>query len=724
MSGPGGAQGTDPAGVVNVLSGTISGPAVQAGTITGGVHFHPSDAPAARIPRQLPASPAHLTGRESELAEIDRLAAPRPTGPALVVIGGVPGIGKSALATAWAQGAAARFADGQLYLPLGALDPAGPVSPGEALGRALRALGVAAERVPGTTAEQATMFRSITAERSLLILLDNAVSAAQVRPLLPASPSCVVLVTARWRLGGLLGDGARFMTVKPLAQQAASALLTSTIGPDRANADPSATTQLVRLCAGLPIALVVTGARLATRPSWPVRRIVSDLAEEHRRLRGLAGRDDVSVQGAFDLSYQHLPAPVARCYRALGLIPGVDFGAPLVATALDMPEPDAASLLESLIESSLLTETAEDRFQIHDLVRLHARQHAEADPERPAMRRRIIEWHLCGALAADRILTPYRRRDRNGGLSLVEGDIVAFASQDDALAWLDRERANLVAAVRHAATDLPLLAWRIADAMWPLFHYRRHHLDRMEVDRIAVSCARRLGDADLEARMLRRWAFAHVDAGELDRARELFVRCLRLWDALGDTYGVAAAAEGLGVVAVQQRRYPEAAEHFGQQLRLSEQAGEQRRCGLALLNLGVVGNESGQFGHAAVRLRRAAAVFADVRAADPYNAARIRIELGRALGRLGDHRRALDELTGALTEMRALGSPRGQAQALHRLGELALADRNIPDAHRHLTDALGIYQDLADGEAVEVSDVLAGLTGRVPPAGADPDRIP
>jgi tetratricopeptide (TPR) repeat protein len=706
--------------VSNVLQGTAVGPTVQAGTVHGGVHFHHRDERAVPVPRQLPAPPAHFVGRDAELAEVDRLAREPSNGLALIVITGVGGIGKSALALRWAQRASAGFPDGQLYAHLGAFDPAGPTSPSEVLGQALRALGVAPEQVPAGIAEQMALFRSVTADRKLLVLLDNAVSAAQVRPLLPTLSSCVVLVTARWRLGGLVSDGARFLDVEPLMEQAAAELLSRAVGDGRTGADPASTSSLVRMCAGLPIALAVTGARLATRPRWPIRRMVNELAQEHRRLRSLGEQEGVSVQGAFDLSYQELPDAAARCYRALGLHPGAEFGTLVVAAALGVAEEEAAQLLDVLLQASMLSEIAEDRYRLHDLVRLHARQHADADPDRDAVSRRIIEWYLAGVLAADRLLTPYRHRDPDITFTAVDSDAVFLADRDEALSWLECERANLAATVQHAAPNLPLLAWQIADSMWPLFHYRRHHHDRMQIDRIAVQCAQALRDRGREASMLRRWAFAHLDVAQLDKARELFARSQILCEELGDRYGVASAVEGLGTVALAQRRYSDAATYFDQQLRLCQELGEHRRCGLALLNLGVVGNETAQHQQAVSHLGRASAMFAELGDVDPYNGARARIELGRALGQLGAHRSAGQELTQALADMQRLGSPRGEAQALHRMGELVLAQHKFGPARTHLTEALRIYQQLGDVEAKQVRCLVASI----PPAESDPHRMP
>ncbi|MEH1130232.1 tetratricopeptide repeat protein [Micromonospora sp. CPCC 206061] len=696
----------------NIIDGDAGGPVVQAGTVHGGVHLHGASADAP-VPHQLPAQPPHFVGREPELAQIDELVGRARAGPALVVVSGVGGIGKSALALRWAHEARDRYPDGDLYVDLGAFDPGGPANPGAVLGQALRSLGVPGERLPAGTADLSALFRTVTTGKRLLIVLDNAVSAAQVRPLLPASASCVVLLTARWRLGGLLSDGAGFLTVEPLPAAAATELLVRAIGPDRAASDAAATAALVRLCAGLPIALTVACARLATRPGWPVKRVADELAQEHRRLRGL--------HGVFDMSYAALSDPVARCYRAVGVHPGAEFGLPVVAATLGVDEMEAGDLLDILVEANLVAEVAGERYRLHDLVRLHARQRAEADPEAPVIERRTLEWYLAGVMAADVLLTPHRRRDPADPFTHLDAGAVRHTGHQAALEWLEAERANLVAGVQYAARDEPLLAWRLADAMWALFRYRRLHHDRMVVDRIAVECARRLDDPDREARMLRRWAHAHVDAGRVDEARALFERSERLCHDIGDRYGAVAALEGVGLVALVQHRYADAAAHFGRQVRLCRDIGEHRRAGMALQYLGIVHNELGEYRPALGRLREAAGVFAGLPTADPFNAALIGIEAGRAQVGLGESAAARTELTNALNEMRRLGSPRGVASALWRLGELALSDPSrLAEARAHLAEAQRLYEHLGDAEAEPVRRLLA----TIPPAEADPDRVP
>lgn len=661
------------------------------------------------VPRQVPA-PVRFVNRDAELAALDRARVGAGDRFGLVLIAGPAGVGKSALAGQWVARARRRFPDGQLYADLGAHDPAGPPPPGAVLGGFLRALGVPHDHVPARIAEQAGLFRSITSGKRLVLLLDNAASAAQVRPLLPGGSGSTVVVTARARLGELVGDGARLLNLEPLHPVAATAMLRATLG-DRRLDDRDATEELVAHCAGLPIALTITAARLASHPAWPIRRAVDQLADaRHRLTRMSTSEGDLTTM--FDLSYQSLGETAARCYHALGLHPGRHPGLPVLAAALDASPEQVAPALDELVEKSLADETPDGRYQLHDLLLLHARAKAQVDSGREVMADRIAEWYLSGTRAADRLLTPYRRRPAEG-FSHLSPSAVNFAGRDEALEWLEHERTNLVAAVVTSATRAPEMAWWLAYGMWPLFHFGGHHHDRLTVDRVGLDCARQLGNRDFEARMLRRLAFARFDIGELGRAGELFQESLDLSRYLNDQHGVAAAVEGLGQVALGQGKHTLAAELFTRQLALEEDLGEQRRAALATLNLGIVDNTAGQPAQAARHAHRAREMFTALGNVDPYNTARTYLELGKALTGTGEHAAAAQELDRALHDMRRLGSLRGQAQAHHALAMLAKASGNSDDAQAHLGQALDGFERLGDPKAAEIRRLLQGR----PPAG-------
>lgn len=702
----------------NVVYGG-AGTVVQAGAVHGGVHVHPR-APSALsgVPQQEPAPPAHLLGRDAELSILDQMWARPSERFKLALISGPAGVGKSALAAQWVAKVKDSFPDGRLYADLGAYDPAGPSHPGEVLSGFLQVLGVPLDQVPARVAEQSSLFRSVTAGKRLLLLLDNALSAAQVRQLLPGGSGSMVVVTARTRLGSLISDGAHMVNLEPLPASAATDLLRVTIGASRVDSDSGAATDLVRRCAGLPIALTVTAARLAARPRWSIRRVVTELAGEGDPLARMSTADGQSVAATFDLSYHALSATAARCYHAIGVHSGRRPGVPVIAAALEVPLGDASVGLDELVDSNLVDDAPDDRFQVHDLILLHAQRRAESDPDRDVLAGRIAEWYLSGTRAADLSLTPYRRRPPDR-FTYLSPSAVTFADRDEALEWLERERVNLVAAVVAAAARTPDIAWRISYGMWPLFQFRKHHHDRLTVDRVGVDCARRMGNRDFEARMLRRLAFAHFDLGELAEAGPLFQQSLRLCEELDDRHGIAAALEGLGLVALGDGQYATATELFTRQRAIFEELGSHRRTALAALNLGVVDNAAGRPAQAARHVLRAQEILTSLGDLDPYNTARTHLELGKAWTEIGDHAAAARELDQALHDMRRLGSVRGEAQAHCALALLGMATGRTADARSHLEQARAAYERAGDPDADEVRR----LRGLIPPADTDPHRM-
>lgn len=697
-----------------------AGTVVQAGAVHGGVHVHPPAHPSALrgVPQHQPAPPVRFVGRDVELSALDQILTDHSERFKLVLITGPAGVGKSALAAQWATRTKESFPDGRLYADLGAYDPAGPPHPGEVLSGFLQALGLPLDQVPARVADQAGLFRSVTAGKRFLLLLDSALSAAQVRQLLPGGNGSTVVVTARARLGGLISDGAHILNLEPLHEPAATDLLRATIGASRVDNDSGAAADLVRHCAGLPIALTVTAARLAARPRWSIRRAVAELAIERDRLARMATSDGQSVAAMFDLSYYALSTTGARCYRAIGVHPGRRPGTPVIAAALDVPLAEASAGLDELVDTNLADDAPDDRYQVHDLILLHAQRCSESDPDRDVLAGRIAEWYLSGTRAADLLLTPYRRRPPDQ-FTYLPPSAVTFTDRDEALEWLERERMNLVAAVVATAVRAPDLAWRISYGMWPLFQFRRHHHDRLTVDRVGVDCARQMGNHDFEARMLRRLAFAHFDLGELTEAGPLFEQSLNLCEDLNDRHGIAAALEGLGLVALGCGRHAAATELFTRQLAIFEELGSDRRAALATLNLGVVDNAAGRPAQAMQHVRRARAMLMSLGDLDPYNTARTHLELGKALTSTGDHAAAAHELDRALHEMRRLGSVRGEAQAHHALAVLSMATGQPGSVRTHLEQALEAYERAGDPEAAEVRR----LGGLIPPADTDPHRM-
>ncbi|MBP2320113.1 tetratricopeptide (TPR) repeat protein [Kibdelosporangium banguiense] len=702
-------DGGRPQDVGNKISGSVVGPAVQAGSISGGVHFHQETANRLPVPRQLLAPPAHFTSRNHELGVLDEILT---TGsPALIVLSGPGGVGKTALALQWAHRISTRFPDGQLYVDLAGFSETAPVAPGDALGLFLRALGITPDNVPVGLAEQAALYRSLTAGRSLLVLLDNAYSAAQVRALLPAPPDSAVIVTSRSRLIGLVPHGGQLVEVGPLPTPDAVQLLASTVGRARVTQERERAEQLVDMCGGLPIAVCVAAARLATRPRLSVGRVAAELADERRRLAGLSAHG-LSVQAAFDVSYKSLEAPVATLYRRLGLHPGQDFG-PGVAAAVTPDDEDRA--LENLIEDNLLEEIQEDRYRFHDLLRLHARQRAAAEDtpqERDAALRDILEWYLAMALSADQVLTPYRRRPFRYEFQSGRPRPSAFADRDEALSWLDSERVNLIAAGRTALDrQWPTLAWHLCDVMWPLLLYRKHYRDRLDIDFRGVQAARAWSNKWAEAEMLKRLGRVSTVLGRHGQAEEQLHAAEQLFDEQDDRLGVSAAREYLALLYLEIDRLADATRIFEDLLVTHRELGADRNVGLDLINLGLVLPRQRRANEAIERLSEAHEIFTRLAGTDPFNGARAMTALAEAYRQAGQPDQARAWATRAARAMTELGSDFGQAEVHEVLAEIAASQGDLATAADHLRLALEIFDSAFSARADPVRARLRELTG-------------
>ncbi|WJV45526.1 tetratricopeptide repeat protein [Streptomyces flavofungini] len=708
----------------NELSGTVHGPAVQAQAVYGGIHIQPpapKEAPRPRPPWQLP-PPTRITDRTTELRLLERQR--RRSGGAghhtLVAVSGLGGVGKTALALAWLHALRADFPDGQLYADLGAQSPGGPTDPGEVIGRFLRALGVPAAQVPAGLAERAALYRSLTSQQRLVVLLDDAASAAQVRPLLPGGTG-VTAVTSRWRMPGLTVDGCHSVQLEPLGVEEAVELLAATLADGRVDAQPEQARALVELCAGLPLAVRVAGARLAARPRRGITTMVRALTEEHDRLEGLAIDGDHNVRAALDLTYQELPPEAARLYRLLGLHPGTEFGDAVAIAALARPDPaptDPAptgagappaparsapaatspgaartrALLDLLHEANLLTDAEEDRHRFHDLVRLHAAAKAVQDEppwERAAALRRIADHYLATATAAEWAVDPQHRtlpRDHGPGPVLTEE---FGAGPEAALDWQERELPNLMAVLRLARTVFPTVTWQLADALWPLFLRRKFYAEWRAAHDEGLAAAEGLGDTAAQCRMLTSGGVGELGMGCHERALAMFERAARQFRADGNALGHARTLNYRGLAHQRLGRLDEAARYFTRAAETLPGVGDVRAGGLARLNLADVALARRRPTEAA---RHAAVAQATLReAGDTYNAARASVLLGRAHLARDEPDLAESHLSPALTALRAMSAAYETARTLHALAELAEHRADPTTARAHYTEALTLY---------------------------------
>ncbi len=702
----------------NELSGTVHGPALQAGTVYGGIHVQAApQAPLPCTPWQLPPT-GRITDRTAELGLLERrrLRSGRAGHRTLVAVSGLGGVGKTALALAWLHTLRTSCPDGQLYADLGAQAPDGPADPAEVIGRFVRALGVPAAQVPATLAEGAALYRSLTAGLRLTVLLDDAVSAAQVRPLLPGGQS-VTAVTSRWRMPGLTVDGCHTVQLEPLGLDAGVELLAETLADGRVDAQPEQARALVELCAGLPLAVRVAGARLAARPRRGITTMVRALAEEHDRLEELAIEGDHNVRATLDLTYQELPPGAARLYRLLGLHPGTEFGdAVAVAVLARAGEDEAATraralaLLDLLHEANLLTDADEDRHRFHDLVRLHAARKAALDEpsrERTAGLRRIADHYLATATRAEEAVDPQHRtmaRDHGPGPVVTED---FGEGPEAALDWQERELPNLMAVIRQGRTHFPTVSWQLADALWPLFLRRKFYEQWHTAHKEGLAAAEDLGDTAAQCRMLTSGGVGELGRGHHERALEMFERAARQFQADGNALGHARTLNYRGLAHQRIGRLDEATRYFTRAARELPECGDVRAGGLARLNLADVALARHQDREAA---DQAAAAHATLSASgDTYNAARAAILLGRAHLGLGETAPAERHLTTALSSLRAMAAAYETARALHALGELAEHRHDTALARERYGEALALYGTAGRADSADAYRARARL---------------
>jgi tetratricopeptide (TPR) repeat protein/transcriptional regulator with XRE-family HTH domain len=544
---------------VELLAAALGLSAAERALLTGAA---PPPAPGV-VPRQLPAPPPGLTGRAAELADLGQVA--DPASVVVTSIDGMAGVGKTALAVHVAHRLAHRYPDGQLFCDLhGHTEGVAPVDPADALDRVLRALGVPGEHIPDDPDDRAALYRSRVAGRRVLVLLDNAASEAQVAPLLPGTPGCLVLVTSRRRLVGL--DQTRAVSLDVLPLRDAITLFTAAAGEGRTTGAPDAVlAEVAEACGRLPLALRIAAARLRSRPAWSVADLVGRLRDHGQRLAELEAGSR-SVAAALEASYRDLPPPLQRAYRLLSLHPGADLDRYAAAVLLDSSPGAADRLLEHLIDAHLLPEPSPGRFAFHDLVRAHARAasaRADAEAERRAARTRLCDLYRHAAAVAMDVAYPHER-SRRPDVPPAGVPAPGFADAAGASAWLERELPNLVAAARHAAGhDLPRHAAHLAATLHRHLYEQGRSAEALAVHRYALDAARAAGDAAGEADALVllgkvHWWFHN----RLRRAAELFEHAADVAGVAGHRLGQVQALTALGAVCSLRGAHERAPRHF------------------------------------------------------------------------------------------------------------------------------------------------------------------
>ncbi len=633
-------------------------------------------APAAKgVPRQLPATVRHFVGRGHELKELsnllDELAAP---GPAIVItaIGGTAGIGKTALALHWAHTVTDRFPDGQLYTNLRGFDPGGkPLAAAEALRGFLDALGVAPQRIPAGLDDQAALYRSLLADRRMLIVLDNARDVDQVRPLLPGSQSCLALVTSRHRLTGLVAaEGALPITLDLLTSPEAHELLEKHLGRARVAGDPHAADALVSLCSRLPLALAIVAARAATQPTAALSGFAAELADADRRLDALDADDPASqVRAVFSWSYQALTPEAARLFRYLGLHPGPDICAPAAASLIARPLRHTRRLLAELTRACLLAESGRERYTFHDLLRSYAVEQTraiDAGDDHAAAVHRLLDHYLHTGHSAARLLNP--NRDPIALACPAPGVVAEHpATYEQAMAWFSAEHSVLVAAVTHSLhTGWNTHTWQLTWAMEDFLRRQGRWHDWVEVGRAAIKAS-----------------------------------------ALGQAHGTvqARAHANLADAYTTLRHFDDAQEHLEQALDLSIQAGDPIAQAHILASIGFLLGRQGRHGEAITHQERALALYR--KAGHRNGQANALNAIAWQHGRLRHHEPAIDNGLQALALYQELDHRRGQADAWDNIGYAHSLVRRHTEAVACYESALHLFRDVGFRSAE--ADTLVNL---------------
>lgn len=655
------------------------------------------------IPRQLPGDIRDFTGRDAALSAMKGLLPGQDTAaPVIIAITGMAGAGKTALAVHFAHLAADLFPDGQLFVDLHGHAETGPKAPAEALRGFLRALDV--RETPSDTDEAAALYRSLLAGKQMIILLDNAVGVQQIRLLLPGSPGCLVLITGRSRLPGLVArNGAAPVTIGPLTGAEGAALMRKILGASRVEADPGAAAAIVDRCARLPLALRIAAERAVHRPQLALATLASELAAEQRRLDTLSiGEDsDANVRSVFSWSYQRLAPDAARMLRLLGLHPGTDIGIPAAAALAASTSGDAARQLAALADVHMLGETAPSRYRFHDLLRTYAAERAateEPRAERTAALRRVLTWHLHTADAADRVLVPTRPRIPLGPAAVKP---LEFASYADALAWCDVEYANLMAAVQTAAeVGEDAVAWKLQIALASYLEIRRPWADWVTAGETAVKAAQRAGDLRGEAWLLNQLGHPYMGLGRFDDALDCLQRALNIRMKIGDRRAEGSTLNNIGAICGDLGRFEDSIRYFDRALSLAVDTSDQRIESIALLNLGETYQKLAQHDKAESCYQRALRIAG--KNDDAWLEGRALTNLSETVLSLGRPAATRDHLRRALVAWQRAGDRKNVAETHHKLGDLLSGIGEARAGRGHWGAAQAIFEELGDPRAREL----------------------
>ncbi|OEV31093.1 regulator [Streptomyces nanshensis] len=639
-------------------------------------------------PAQLPAAVADFTGRDAFVAELkEQLAQAEGTVMAVSAVAGIGGVGKTTLAVHVAHAAAEYFPDGQLYVDLQGAGSS-PAEPEAVLGAFLRSLGVQDELIPDGVEERAGLFRSLLSGRRVLTFLDNARDAAQVRPLLAGAAGCAALVTSRVRMVDLAG--AHLIDLDVMSPEEAMTLFTRIVGKERVTAERQAAMSVVGACGFLPLAIRIAAARLASRRTWTVATLAEKLADEHRRLDELQVGDQ-AVKATFELGYGQLDAEQARGFRLLGLADGPDISVPAAAALLDRTVDTTESLLESLVDASLLESAAPGRYRFHDLVRLFARACAERDEQPPSLRdeafSRLLDFYLATASKVFGLERPGERALDHVLQPQAEG--MYLATRDEALGWLFSEADCVLSCVQqaaergmlHHAADLLIVTKDCAES--------GVHSLRYERAATAVRDAARAADDALPgARAQAMLTHAHIVAGRFGKADEEAQQALLLAEAARDPLTSCWSLNQRGIIANCQSRYADSEAFLLRAIDAFRADGNRPSEASALCNLSQASLASGDMERGILLARQGLEVYESL--GHKMRMANGRYALGRALTQADHIPEGLEQLTKAVELFREARQPLWEGVSHFRMAEAHLAAGRPAEAAGHAEQALAL----------------------------------
>ncbi|WP_165964498.1 tetratricopeptide repeat protein [Actinomadura sp. KC216] len=686
--------------------GPPAGPGNTAGhsTDNGSVHIS-QERP---IPRQLPRQARHFTDREVERSKLDDL---RRSTADLVVVSGLGGVGKTALAVHWGHQNKDHFPDGQFYANLHGYAPGTSIAVEDVLDNFLRALGLAPERIPRDPDAMAAAFRSEISGRRMLIILDNVRTATQVRPILPSSGNCMVLVTSRSRLKPLIAqDGAELIVLKPLTESDALALLQAVADRDNSLHHDSMTI-LARQCGFLPLTLRIIAEYIRGQDGEFIEDLIGEPRDQKQRLTFPTGyQESMSVpENVFSRAYDFLAPDAARMFRLTGLLKGADFSVEAAAAVAGVGVMEARQLLSLLMNENLLEKASADRYQFHDLVKAYAIERLNAEESavsRKAAAHRVLSFYLRTADNVDHVIAPQRRHV----LAAPSRWAKTFDNPQSALSWCEAERLNLIAAIDQSVLlGFEEIGWKLPIALTYFFILNSHPVNRHRTALVAVDAARRAGDRYAEA-----WGETCVGGAELALGRApdalgRFQRALSVCMEINDTQGQAINLGNVANTLVQLERYEEALDHANESLRLFRSLHDQRSESIELRLIGSIhrglgdNDEASRLYHAAVN----AAHGVDLQSE------------GDALQELGELARSQKKFPAAVTWFqksidvrRRIDDKLGLATSLLGLGSAFRALDDTHMAYAALSESLTMYELLGNAKASEVREILDNITGQ------------